>query len=40
MLFFISPKKGIRYSERVCKIALKKCIFSDFFTAPQTEKIQ
>ena len=38
MLFFISQKKYI-YSERVCKNALEKCICSDFFTAPQTEKI-
>ena len=39
MLLFISPKKS-RYSERVCKNALEKCIFSYFFTAPQKEKIQ
>ena len=41
MLFFISPKNGSIYSERVCKNALEKYIFSDFsFTVHQMEKIQ
>ena len=28
-----------RFSQRVCKNALEKCIFSEFFTVHQTEKI-
>ena len=40
MLFYISPKKEVpTYCGRVCKNALEKLIFSDFSTAPQTEKI-
>ena len=34
MSFFISPKKWSRYSERECKNALEKYIFSDFFHSP------
>ena len=37
-VIFHFSKKGSRYSERVCENALEKCIFSEFFTAPETEK--
>ena len=41
MLFLISPKNEVDIrKERVCKNALEKYIFSDFFTVHQTEKIQ
>ena len=39
MLLFISPKNEVDIRKECKKNTLEKCIFSDFFTVHQTEKI-
>ena len=40
MLFFISPKNEVDIRKECVKMHKKNVMFSDFLTAPQTDKIR